>query len=51
MEQAVIGAPVPDEANLVEVQHIIRSFDPCLGCAIHVIGDNGERWVDFDHIH
>ena len=43
MEQAVIGAPVSDEANLVEVQHIIRSFDPCLACAIHVISVNGER--------
>jgi len=45
MEQAVIGAPVSDEANLVEVQHIIRSFDPCLACAIHVLDANGRESV------
>lgn len=37
VEQAVIGAPVPDESNPVEVQHIIRSFDPCLACTVHLI--------------
>jgi len=51
MEQAVIGAPIPDEANLVEVQHIIRSFDPCLACAVHLIGADGERVLHLEHIH
>jgi hydrogenase large subunit len=37
VEQAVIGTPVPDESNPVEVQHVIRSFDPCLACTVHVI--------------
>jgi Ni,Fe-hydrogenase I large subunit len=45
MEQAAIGTPVSDEANLVEVQHIIRSFDPCLACAIHVLDANGRESV------
>ncbi|MDE3075060.1 MAG: nickel-dependent hydrogenase large subunit [Chloroflexota bacterium] len=37
IEQAVIGTPVPDEANPVEVQHVIRSFDPCLACTVHLV--------------
>lgn len=37
IEQAVIGTPVPDESNPVEVQHVIRSFDPCLACTVHLI--------------
>lgn len=40
IEQAVIGTPVPDEANPVEVYHVIRSFDPCLSCATHIISGN-----------
>lgn len=36
-EEALIGAPVPDPKNPVNVVRIIRSFDPCLACAVHVI--------------
>ncbi len=36
-EQALIGAPVPDPDNPINVVRIIRSFDPCLACAIHLI--------------
>jgi len=35
IEQAVIGTPMEDEENPVEVQHIIRSYDPCLACTVH----------------
>lgn len=37
IEQAVIGTPVPDELNPVEVHHVIRSYDPCLACTVHVV--------------
>ncbi|HEX3011520.1 MAG TPA: nickel-dependent hydrogenase large subunit [Syntrophomonadaceae bacterium] len=37
MEQAIIGAPIKDPNNPVEVVRIIRSFDPCFGCAIHLM--------------
>jgi Ni,Fe-hydrogenase I large subunit len=40
-EQALMGTPVADSANPIEVGRVIRSFDPCLACAIHLI-DNGE---------
>ncbi len=36
-EEALIGAPVPDTKNPINVVRIIRSFDPCLACAIHII--------------
>ena len=37
IEQAVIGTPVPDESNLVEIHHVIRSYDPCLACTVHLL--------------
>jgi len=37
MEQALIGCPVKDPANPFEIVRIVRSFDPCLACAIHVM--------------
>jgi len=36
-EEALIGAPVPDPKNPINVVRVIRSFDPCLACAVHII--------------
>ncbi|MDC8786128.1 nickel-dependent hydrogenase large subunit [Roseateles koreensis] len=36
LEQALVGAPVlPGESTPVSVQHIVRSFDPCMVCIVH----------------
>ena len=36
LEQALVGAPVRDgEQTPVSVQHIVRSFDPCMVCTVH----------------
>ena len=36
LEQALEGAPVRDgELTPVAVQHIVRSFDPCMVCTVH----------------
>ncbi len=36
LEQALVGAPIrPGETEPVAVQHIVRSFDPCLVCTVH----------------
>ncbi len=36
LEQALVGAPVRDgETEPVAVQHIVRSFDPCMVCTVH----------------
>lgn len=36
LEQALAGTPVePGEAEPVAVQHVVRSFDPCMVCTVH----------------
>lgn len=37
IEQALIGTPVRDAANPVEIVRVVRAYDPCLACAIHLI--------------
>jgi hydrogenase large subunit len=36
MEQALVGVEVADRAQPVEIYRVIHSFDPCMGCAVHV---------------
>ncbi len=45
IEQAVTGTPVSNEENPVEVFHVIRSYDPCLSCATHII--SGDKRFTF----
>ena len=42
IEQALIGATVKDEKNPFEIVRIIRSFDPCLACAVHALTPKGK---------
>lgn len=36
LEAALVGAPVRDgETTPVSVQHVVRSFDPCMVCTVH----------------
>lgn len=36
LEQALAGVPVtPGETDPVAVQHVVRSFDPCMVCTVH----------------
>ena len=37
IEKALIGTPVQDISNPVEIGHVIRSFDVCLVCSVHAI--------------
>ena len=41
-EESVIGLRVADDADPVEVGHVVRSHDPCLVCTVHHIG-SGRR--------
>jgi hydrogenase large subunit len=41
LEQAIIGTKVRDEANPFEIVRIVRSFDPCLACSIHLLSPKG----------
>jgi hydrogenase large subunit len=47
IEQALIGTPVSDPNQPVEVLRVIHSFDPCLACSVHVIRpkSNPKRFV------
>ena len=40
---ALIGTKIKDEKNPFEIVRIIRSMDPCLACAIHVITPKGRE--------
>lgn len=37
LEDALIGTPVKNTTEPVEVLRVIHSFDPCLSCAVHII--------------
>ncbi len=43
VEQALIGTPISDNMNPIEAARIVRSFDPCIACAIHVV--EGDREI------
>jgi hydrogenase large subunit len=42
IEQALVGAPVQDPKNPFAVARIVRSFDPCIACAVHLLTPEGE---------
>jgi ferredoxin hydrogenase large subunit/hydrogenase large subunit len=35
VEQALLGTPIADPENPIEAARVVRSFDPCLACAVH----------------
>jgi hydrogenase large subunit len=37
VEQALLGTPVDDPAQPVELLRVVHSFDPCLACAVHMV--------------
>jgi hydrogenase large subunit len=37
MEAALIGTPVADTNQPVEVLRVVHTFDPCLACAVHMV--------------
>jgi hydrogenase large subunit len=41
IEAALVGAPVKDPANPFSVARIVRSFDPCIACAVHLLTPRG----------
>jgi hydrogenase large subunit len=36
-EEALAGTALTDPARPIEAEHVVRSFDPCLVCTVHVI--------------
>lgn len=35
VEQSLAGTPVADPGNPIEAARVVRSFDPCIACAVH----------------
>ena len=42
-EQALIGTPVADPQQPVEILRTIHSFDPCMSCAVHLMDTTGRE--------
>jgi hydrogenase large subunit len=42
-EAALLGTPMADPKQPLEILRTIHSFDPCLACASHVISPDGEE--------
>ncbi len=42
VEQALIGTPISDNKNPIEAARVVRSFDPCIACAVHVVEGDKE---------
>jgi hydrogenase large subunit len=45
-EAALIGTPMADPKRPVEILRTIHSFDPCLACASHVLGPDGDTLAE-----
>ena len=41
-EHSLIGTPVDDPENPLEVIRTIHSFDPCMSCAVHIVDTRGK---------
>ncbi len=40
-EASLIGTPIADPENPLEILRTIHSFDPCIACAVHLYDENG----------
>jgi hydrogenase large subunit len=44
-EAALKGHRLADPKQPIEILRTIHSFDPCLACAVHVVGETGEELI------
>lgn len=44
-EAALIGTPIADETQPLEILRTIHSFDPCLACAVHLLDGRGNEII------
>jgi hydrogenase large subunit len=43
IEKGLMGVPVQNVDEPVEVLRVIHSFDPCMSCAVHVVSAEGRQ--------
>jgi len=44
-ESSLIGTPVVDEQQPLEILRTVHSFDPCLACAVHLLDGRGQEII------
>jgi [NiFe] hydrogenase large subunit/hydrogenase large subunit len=44
-EEALIGTPVANPEQPIEILRTVHSFDPCMACGVHVVDGRGREWV------
>jgi [NiFe] hydrogenase large subunit/hydrogenase large subunit len=44
-ESALIGTPVANEEQPLEILRTVHSFDPCLACAVHLFDGRGNEII------
>ena len=42
IEEALIGTPVKEVDQPIEVLRVVHSFDPCIACAVHLVSPEGQ---------
>jgi Ni,Fe-hydrogenase I large subunit len=42
-EASLIGTPIADPEQPLEVLRTIHSFDPCMACGVHVVDKTGKE--------
>ncbi|NWG16043.1 MAG: nickel-dependent hydrogenase large subunit [Chloroflexi bacterium] len=47
-ESSLVGTPMADPEQPLEILRTIHSFDPCMSCAIHLIDVNGQDLGEVD---
>jgi hydrogenase large subunit len=47
IEQALTRIKIRDKSNPFEIERIVRSFDPCIACAVHLITPKGRSSGEF----
>jgi hydrogenase large subunit len=45
-EAALVGHKLADPDEPLEILRTIHSFDPCIGCAVHLVGPDGQEMLE-----
>ena len=40
-----IKCDIFDKNSNIEIGHVVRSFDPCISCSIHAIGNKKQSFI------
>ena len=47
IEEALMGTPVADTSQPIELLRVVHSFDPCIACAVHLVTPDGQSLGKF----